>query len=131
MRQFHINNPRLESPIKNEIRSRLKDSISHEEMLNLLFKEFENGNSKVIDSLINCMNEIIYKVMLSLPESSFDLDARLEHAKTSLRKFALMIFGASSRNYLSGFVHFKSGSLTCIGEEQKSPEKGLNHSRLP
>jgi len=107
MRQFHINNPRLESPIKNEIRSRLKDSISDEEILNLLFKEFENGNSKVIDSLINCLDEIIYKVMLSLPESSLDLDARLEHAKTSLRKFALVSFGAFGKRLFERFCAFQ------------------------
>ena len=123
MRQFHINNPDLESPIISDIRSRLKDSISDEEMLNLLFKEFENGNSKVIDSLINCLDEMIYKVMLNLPESSVDLDVRLEHAKTSLRKFALMCLGASGRRLVERFCPFQIRQSLLALEMSKSLQK--------
>ncbi|WP_316849061.1 hypothetical protein [Pedobacter agri] len=53
------------------------------------------------------MDEMIFQVMLVLPESKLDLDERLAHAKTSLRKLALLSIRTPGRQLFERFCAFQ------------------------
>jgi len=108
MRAINISSTPVESPTKKEIRARLQKLGPKDRTLGRLLKEVKEGNTQLIDDLLASAEEIILKVMLTMPESSYSIDERLSHATAALRKLLLTAVDHPSRQLLERFCAFQA-----------------------
>jgi len=108
MRAINILNNSVESTISKEIRARLQKFGANDGTMDRLLKEIKDGNTQLIDDLLASAEEIILKVMVTMPESSYSIDERLTHVTTVLRKLALTAVDHPSRQLFERFCAFQA-----------------------
>ena len=80
MRKFNIPTTPTDSLTKEEIRTRLLKLKVKDQSVDKLLEESNDENIHRINDLLAGAEEIILRVMLSLPVSSYSIDDRLSNA---------------------------------------------------
>jgi|GEM_PF-5242077 len=106
MRPLHILNTPADSRTKQEITARLQKFEPNDQRMDYLIKEISGGNSQLIDELLVSAEEIVLKVILTMPESKYCIDDRLSHAAATLKKLVLTSANNPSRQLFERFCVF-------------------------
>jgi hypothetical protein len=106
MRPLNIANVSTKSNTRTDIQARLQKLRANDGAMEDLVKAFNNGNIEVLNELLASTEEIILKVMLTMPESRLSVDCRVSHAMAALREFALTHFSDLSRPKFQRFFVF-------------------------
>jgi hypothetical protein len=107
MRQLHISNTPIDSPARREIIARLQKLDNDPEELDILLKEISEGNSRRLDKFISLSEGAVLEVMLGMPDSSINLQYRLNHVKCTLMEVALNSMNQPTKQLFERFWLFQ------------------------